>query len=283
MSCVFFQQCEWVCEAKMRMSHADCVWVGRLSSCFDIRYWILDEKNYSSSHSHHFFQPLTLPTFHPTHLDSSYSLASSHIARVEVCQKNFKQPSPTTPYPWVDPTKFFFHHYSIFSSAKFLPNTPTHFIFTSHIARVEVCPKNFKQLSPTTPYPWVYSPKKFDFFIIIQPLTSANFLPNTPTHFIFTSHIAWVDVCRRNFKQPSPTTPYPWPRQTSTLAMWLVNMKCVGVLGEKLARVKSWIIVKKVKFFRVGLPMGSGWFGRVVWNFSDRPRPWLCGWWIWTV
>ena len=91
--------------------------------------------------------------------------------------------------------------------ANFLPNTPRQFIFTSHIARVEVCQKNFTQPSPTTPYPWVAPLKKLTFFTIIQPLTPANFLPNTPRQFIFTSHIARVEVYQKNFTQPSPTLP----------------------------------------------------------------------------
>ena len=34
--------------------------------------------------------------------------------------------------------------------------------------------------------------------------------------------------------------------QTSTLAMWLVNMNCLGVLGKKLAGVKGGKMVKKL-------------------------------------
>ena len=203
-----------------------------------------------------------LPTFYQTHLASSYSPTT--LARVEFCQKNITQPSPTFPSLWVAPKKiwpfshlpnfdpcqlftqhnlpvhihqphiqgwvlsekyhttFFnlplpmgsppnkfdlFHNYPTLTPANFLPNTPSQFIFTNHIARVELCQKNITQPCPTFPSPWV-APQKNLFFLHNYPtLTPANFLPNTPCQFIFTNLIDRVEFCQKNITQLSPTSP----------------------------------------------------------------------------
>ena len=49
--------------------------------------------------------------------------------------------------------------------------------------------------------------------------------------------------------------------------MWLVNMNCLGVLGKKLAGVKSGKMIKKWSKKSIclgGLPKGRGLMGRVV-------------------
>ena len=62
--------------------------------------------------------------------------------------------------------------------------------------------------------------------------------------------------------------------QTSTLAMWLVNMNCLGIVGKKLAR-EGRIIVKNVKKvnFLWGLPMGRGWWGGLCEIFLTNLNP----------
>ena len=110
-----------------------------LSTCFDIRYWIFDEKNYSSSHSHHFCSSLNHANFSP--ITPRQFIFANHIARVEFCQKNFTQPTPTSPPQKID----FFTNSQSLNPANFLPNTPRQFIFYNPIARVEFCQKNFTQ------------------------------------------------------------------------------------------------------------------------------------------
>ena len=124
---------------------------------------------------------------------------------------------------------FFHHFFTIFpllTPANFLPNTPRQFIFTSHIARVESLSEKFHTTLPDHPLPMGSPPKKIDFFhhffTIFPPLTPANFLPNTPRQFIFTSHIARVEVCQKNFTQPSPTTPYPWVAPLKKLTFFTI-------------------------------------------------------------
>ena len=121
-------------------------------------------------------QPSTPANFLPNR--PSQFIFANHITRVEFSQKNFTQPSPTSPPPWAAPSKIdFFHNYPTFD--------PCHF-FTQHTYPVHICQphsqgsvfsEKFHTTLPNLSLSMGSSPEKLTFFRITQPLILATFYP----------------------------------------------------------------------------------------------------------